>query len=252
MLDHPLVNLFAHIKPGDTEWKGDGLRDFFLYKDLGVAEATGGRVLAQLVKAARPPEHGTGWHQHVAEFHIVLMLKGWARFMYRGQGAPGRHRRLRAPAPGDHPLPVRLLARHGIPGSRRPGGFRDRRRRLSCPGAAAHALAGGVRRTTGRGATRRGGVQNSTSSSSICSGSASAAAVHSQQVGPGQDAGGVAAAGTRQCHVVGNEPGHHRRVHRVGHGQAPAEQVRPAPGLPGTRARSPGCARCPPAPRTRP
>lgn len=82
MLDHPLVNLFAHIKPGDTEWKVDGLRDFFLYKDLGVAEATGGRVLAQLVKAARAPEEGTGWHHHVAEFHIVLMLKGWARFMY--------------------------------------------------------------------------------------------------------------------------------------------------------------------------
>jgi quercetin dioxygenase-like cupin family protein len=82
MLDHPLVNLFAHIKPTDTEWRGDGLRDFFLYRDLGVAEATGGRVLAQLVKAARAPEHGTGWHHHVAEFHIVLMLKGWAKFMY--------------------------------------------------------------------------------------------------------------------------------------------------------------------------
>ena len=82
MLDHPMVNAFAHIKPDDTEWRSDGLRDFFLYRDLGVAGATGGRVLAQLVKAARAPEAGTGWHQHVAEFHIVLMLKGWARFMY--------------------------------------------------------------------------------------------------------------------------------------------------------------------------
>ncbi len=82
MLDHPLVNLLSHVKPGDTPWKGEGLRDFFLYRDLGVAEATGGRVIAQLVKANEPPEHGTGWHRHVADFHIVIMLKGWARFMY--------------------------------------------------------------------------------------------------------------------------------------------------------------------------
>ncbi len=82
MLDHPLVNLFAHTRPADSDWRSDGLRDFFLYKDLGVAEATGGRVIAQLVKAARPPEEGTGWHHHIADFHIVLMLKGWARFMY--------------------------------------------------------------------------------------------------------------------------------------------------------------------------
>ena len=25
---------------------------------------------------------GTGWHYHVAEFQIVIMTKGWARFMY--------------------------------------------------------------------------------------------------------------------------------------------------------------------------
>ena len=31
------------------------------------------------------PEKGTGWHRHEAEFHIVIMLKGWARFMYEDQ-----------------------------------------------------------------------------------------------------------------------------------------------------------------------
>jgi quercetin dioxygenase-like cupin family protein len=82
MLDQPVVNKFAHVKPGDTPWRGGGLRDFFLYRDLGVADATGGRVVAQLVKANAAPEQGTGWHRHVAEFHIVVMLKGWARFMY--------------------------------------------------------------------------------------------------------------------------------------------------------------------------
>jgi quercetin dioxygenase-like cupin family protein len=83
MLDKPVVNEFCHNKPDDTPWRTDGvLRDFFRYRDLGVAGATGGRVIAQLVQANSPPEEGTGWHRHEAEFHIVLMLKGWAKFMY--------------------------------------------------------------------------------------------------------------------------------------------------------------------------
>ena len=73
---------FSHCKPGDTTWRSDGLRDFFLYKDLGIEQATAGRVIAQLVKANQAPEKGTGWHRHEADFHIVIMLKGWARFMY--------------------------------------------------------------------------------------------------------------------------------------------------------------------------
>lgn len=85
MLDHAIVNTFAHIKPGDTPWRGDGLRGFFEYRDLGVAAATGGRVIAQLVRAREAPETGTGWHRHTADFHIVLMLKGWAKFMYEDE-----------------------------------------------------------------------------------------------------------------------------------------------------------------------
>jgi quercetin dioxygenase-like cupin family protein len=81
MLDKTALK-FSHVKPGDTEFKGEGLRDFFHYRDLGVADATAGKVLAQLVRANAAPEKGTGWHVHGADFHIVLMLKGWARFMY--------------------------------------------------------------------------------------------------------------------------------------------------------------------------
>jgi quercetin dioxygenase-like cupin family protein len=73
---------FSHVKPGDTDYKPDGLRDFFLYRDLGVADATGGKVIAHLVKANLPPTDGTGWHRHVADFQIVIMMKGWAKFMY--------------------------------------------------------------------------------------------------------------------------------------------------------------------------
>lgn len=73
---------FSHVKPGDTSWRGDGLRDFFQYKDLGIEKATNGQVIAQWVRAAKPPEEGTGWHVHSADFHMVLMVRGWAKFMY--------------------------------------------------------------------------------------------------------------------------------------------------------------------------
>jgi mannose-6-phosphate isomerase-like protein (cupin superfamily) len=78
---------FSHVKATDGEFVGGGLRDFFLYKDLGVKDATNGRVLAHITRANLPPEGsgGTGWHTHVAEYQIVYMLKGWAKFMYEDQ-----------------------------------------------------------------------------------------------------------------------------------------------------------------------
>jgi quercetin dioxygenase-like cupin family protein len=80
--DFKITTDFSHIKPSDTQYLKGGLRDFFLYRDLGVAQATKGKVIAHLVKANLPPENGTGWHYHVAEFQLVIMMKGWARFMY--------------------------------------------------------------------------------------------------------------------------------------------------------------------------
>ena len=77
-----LTTQFSHVKPGDTAFAAGGLRDFFAYRDLGIAAATNGRVIAQLVRANNPPQAGTGWHVHGAQFHIVYMLKGWAKFMY--------------------------------------------------------------------------------------------------------------------------------------------------------------------------
>jgi len=84
MLDST-ATLFSHVKPEDTSFRSDGLRDFFIYRDLGIADATRGKVIAQIVRANVAPEKGTGWHRHEAEFHLVYMLKGWARFMYGDQ-----------------------------------------------------------------------------------------------------------------------------------------------------------------------
>ena len=40
---------------------------------------------AQESERSVAPQQGTGWHRHEAAFHIVYMLKGWARFMYENQ-----------------------------------------------------------------------------------------------------------------------------------------------------------------------
>ena len=80
-----LEGKFSHIRPEDTSFRNEGLREFFQYRDLGISDATGGKVIAQLVRAKNPPDKGTGWHYHEAEFHIVYMLKGWARFMYENK-----------------------------------------------------------------------------------------------------------------------------------------------------------------------
>jgi len=82
MVAATLQTKFSHNKPDDTSFVSGGLRDFFVYRDLGVAEATHGKVIAHLVRANEAPEAGTGWHVHEAQFHIVYMLKGWAKFMY--------------------------------------------------------------------------------------------------------------------------------------------------------------------------
>ena len=157
-------------------WREGGLRDFFLYKDLGIEAATNGRVIAQLVKANMAPEKGTGWHRHEADFHIVLMLKGWARFMYEGTRDAGLGRRLRPPAARNRAFPVRLLAGHGVPRGRRPGEFHVDRHARAGRGARSDALAAPRRRPLDRGPA----PQNSMSSSAMSSGSALAAASHSR------------------------------------------------------------------------
>jgi len=37
MNQHAVVGKFSHVKPGDTEFAGGGLRDFLRYRDLGIS-----------------------------------------------------------------------------------------------------------------------------------------------------------------------------------------------------------------------
>jgi quercetin dioxygenase-like cupin family protein len=52
-----------------------GRRTFFNYRDLGIPEASGGRMRAQVMMATGDFER-TGWHYHICESQFVHVLKG--------------------------------------------------------------------------------------------------------------------------------------------------------------------------------
>ena len=63
-----------------------GLRAFFEYRDLGIAQATEGRVVAHVIRAAAGTEFSSQPHLHETTFQLVYVLKGWVDFEYEGQG----------------------------------------------------------------------------------------------------------------------------------------------------------------------
>jgi len=75
--------LASHAK--DAEFQR-GLRSFFEYRDLGIKEATEGRVDAHVIRAASGKEFSSQPHIHKTTFQLVYVLKGWIEFEYEGQG----------------------------------------------------------------------------------------------------------------------------------------------------------------------
>ena len=63
-----------------------GLRAFFEYRDLGLRQATDGRVVAHVIRAAGGTEFSGQPHLHDTQFQFVYVLKGWIEFEYEGQG----------------------------------------------------------------------------------------------------------------------------------------------------------------------
>jgi quercetin dioxygenase-like cupin family protein len=80
------VNKFSAVHAKDAVFESQGLRACFEYRDLGIAEATGGRVGAHVIRAKPGGDAGFGWHRHALEFQMYYVLKGWIRFNYDGVG----------------------------------------------------------------------------------------------------------------------------------------------------------------------
>ena len=70
----------------DGEFETDGLRTYFEYRDLGIKDATGGKVLAHVIRARPGSGERSGRHRHLLDFQMVYILKGWMRFDYEGVG----------------------------------------------------------------------------------------------------------------------------------------------------------------------
>ena len=83
--------LFSASLAKDAVYK-TGLRSFMEYRDLGVNAATHGQFRAHVIRIKKENQgephdlHTTGLHQHLCEFQMFYVLKGWMRFVYEGQG----------------------------------------------------------------------------------------------------------------------------------------------------------------------
>jgi mannose-6-phosphate isomerase-like protein (cupin superfamily) len=74
----------SHLR--ESKFARRGLRSYFEYRDLGIKRATGGKVVAHVIRA-RPGKapHGE-WHAHDCKVQFVYVLKGWVLFEYEGIG----------------------------------------------------------------------------------------------------------------------------------------------------------------------
>jgi mannose-6-phosphate isomerase-like protein (cupin superfamily) len=74
----------THLK--GSKFARRGLRGYFEYRDLGIKDATRGKMVAHVIRA-RPGKapHGE-WHWHDVDVQFVYVLKGSAVFEYEGIG----------------------------------------------------------------------------------------------------------------------------------------------------------------------
>ena len=82
-MEHTFKFSVSHAKDTDFE---RGLRAFFEYRDLGIKEATAGRVVAHVIRAVPGTTAIPQRHHHEVEFQMVYVLKGWIKFNYEGVG----------------------------------------------------------------------------------------------------------------------------------------------------------------------
>ncbi len=74
------------VRHADAAGFERGLRAFFEYRDLGVADATGGGFGAHVIRAVPGAHPQPQWHLHRLDFQFVVVLRGWVRFEYEDIG----------------------------------------------------------------------------------------------------------------------------------------------------------------------
>jgi len=78
--------LVKRFRPED--FKGDGLRNYAHYRDLGIKDATRGMVVAHAIRFVAPcdPKVVSKEHYHDTEFQMIYVLKGSFTSQFEGQG----------------------------------------------------------------------------------------------------------------------------------------------------------------------
>ena len=91
--DRPQVGLDAGFPKGSYQishereaYWDEGLRPYFKYRDLGMVEATQGKVRAHVIAPTGPCQGPGDLHHHELDFQMVYVLKGWARVHFDGVG----------------------------------------------------------------------------------------------------------------------------------------------------------------------
>ena len=71
----------------EADFKPDGLRAYALYRDLGIAGATGGLCQAHVIRFLSPcTDEVRKRHSHEAELQLIYVLKGWVKNEFEGEG----------------------------------------------------------------------------------------------------------------------------------------------------------------------
>lgn len=75
-----LASKLAYATP-ETAPLVPGRRSFFKYRDLGVTDATEGRMRAQLTIGTGEMQQ-TGWHYHLCEAQFIYTVRGWLDLIF--------------------------------------------------------------------------------------------------------------------------------------------------------------------------
>jgi uncharacterized RmlC-like cupin family protein len=71
----------------DADFKLDGLRSYALYRDLGIAAATGGLCQAHVIRLLSPcTDEVRKRHVHEPELQLIYVLQGWVKNEFEGEG----------------------------------------------------------------------------------------------------------------------------------------------------------------------
>ena len=78
---------FAVSHLNEADFQRDGLRSYALYRDLGIAAASGGLCQAHVIRLLSPCiDEVRKRHLHEPELQLVYVLQGWVKNEFEGEG----------------------------------------------------------------------------------------------------------------------------------------------------------------------